>query len=148
MKIFLGADHAGYNLKEKIKAYLTEQQYDIEDLSPEFNGEDDYPDHAARVASKVSNRDNNKGILICGTGIGMSMAANKVRGIRAALCRDGPDMERARSHNDANILCLSGYNFKEEQIPQINNFLKAPFEGGRHRRRIDKLTTIEDTYRD
>ncbi|MFC1727885.1 RpiB/LacA/LacB family sugar-phosphate isomerase [Nanoarchaeota archaeon] len=143
-KIYIGSDHAGFKLKEKLKVYLA-KKYKIEDLSPECKEGDDYPEHALTVCKKVK-ATKGKGILICGTGIGMSMAANKIPGIRAALCSDTKCAKTSREVNDSNILALSGWGVKEKDAKKIADvWLKTKFSGAKRRvRRNQKLKKIEN----
>lgn len=144
MKIAIGSDHGGFQLKETVKAYLNENGYDIEDLGC-FSGESvDYPDFALKVAEKVASGEFEKGILMCGTGIGISISANKVKGIRAALCHDHLTASLAARHNNANILCMGGRTTGPETAKDIvDAWLNTPFEGGRHKRRLAKITEME-----
>lgn len=150
-KIFLGSDHAGHSLKEKVKEILEENNLRREhmsliiDLSPKNTPTDDYPDFAKKVSQNVLKNKDTQGILVCGTGIGMSIAANKFKGIRAALCRTQKDAKFAREHNDANILVLSGNTkYNENELRQlIYNFQELKFDGGRHQRRINKIKKTE-----
>lgn len=141
--IAIGSDHAGYNLKEEIIEHLKNCGFDILDIG--CNGEAcDYPDIAAEVSGCVANGKCEKGILICGTGVGMSMAANKVNGIRAALCADYYTAKFTRLHNDANILCMGARTIGSGTAFEIVKvFFETEFEGGRHQKRIDKLKDIE-----
>ena len=140
-KLFLGADHAGFAAKEKIKFYLERKKINYKDLSPKYSAGDDYPDHAFKVAKKVKQNKNHKGILICGSGVGMAMAANKIKGIRAVAAYDAYTAKMSRFHNDANILALRARIFtlpKTEEI--ISLWLKTRFSNAtRHKRRIKKL---------
>jgi len=145
VKVFLGADHAGYKLKEEIKVILDKAQVQYEDLAPKYNEGDDYPDIALKVCEKILET-KSMGILICGSGVGISIAANKVPGIRAALCHNARDLSLSREHNDANVLCLSGWMFDKEFGPEIVRWFNTPFEGGRHQRRVDKINKIEEYY--
>lgn len=144
MRIHLGADHAGYQMKEHVKAVLSAMGHDVVDLGT--NGEDsvDYPDYAEAVARAVASGAADAGVLVCGTGLGMAIAANRVRGVRAIQASD-PEMARmARAHNDANVLTLPGrYIGPEQAAAVLDAFLTTPFEGGRHQRRIDKIDEIE-----
>lgn len=143
--IFLGADHGGFGLKEEIKKYLSDSNYQFEDLGNSFlNEQDDFTDFAVLVAEKVVSV-NEKGILICGTGIGMSIAANKVKGAKAALCCNEYMAKQARAHNDANILCLGGRVLQKEEAQKIVlQFLKTEFEGAeRLIRRNNKIKQLE-----
>lgn len=145
MKIAIAADHGGYELKEHIKMIMDDMEIDYEDLGTDSVESVDYPDYALPVANKVANGEVDKGILICGTGIGMSIAANKVDGVRAALVHDCYTARVTRQHNDSNVLCLGGrtvgFNVAEE-IARI--WLQENFEGGRHERRVQKIMQIED----
>ena len=141
--IFIGSDHGGFELKEKIKAFLKEKGVEFEDLGTFSEESCDYPDIAKAVAQKVA-QTNSKGILICGTGIGMSIAANKVKGIRCALCHDAYTAEYSRKHNNANIIAFGGRTTGVEIAKQmVEIFLEEEFEGGRHKRRIDKIAKME-----
>jgi len=144
MKIAIGSDHGGFQLKETVKAYLNENGYDVEDLGC-FSGESvDYPDFALKVAEKVASGEFEKGILMCGTGIGISISANKVKGIRAALCHDHLTASLAARHNNANILCMGGRTTGPETAKDIvDAWLNTPFEGGRHKRRLAKIAEME-----
>lgn len=144
MKIAIGSDHRGYNLKQKIMDYLPDIGHTFQDFGCLSTDSVDYPDIAKKVAEMVASGEFESGILICGTGLGMSIAANKIKGIRAALCYDALAARRARKHNNANILCLKGEDvdiYSSLEIVQI--FLSTDFEGGRHARRIEKITTLE-----
>ena len=145
MRIAVGCDHRGRNLKQLVIKLLAEAKHDYKDFGTNSDESVDYPDIAREVGEAVAGGQYEHGILICGTGIGMSIAANKVRGIRAALCHNAFAARRARQHNDANILCLS----EEEGMglaPEIvETFLTTGFEGGQHQRRIDKITEIESS---
>lgn len=149
MMIALGADHAGYELKEVIKAHLQEKGIEIEDLGTYNTDSVDYPDYAYAVAQEVTSKKAEYGILCCGTGIGISIAANKVKGIRAALCSDEFSAEMTRRHNDANIICFGGRVIKPElAVKLVDIFLSTPFEGDKHLRRINKIADIENgTYK-
>jgi len=141
--IAIGCDHRGFALKQFIIKLLTESGHSYQDLGSYNTESVDYPDIAREVAEAVAKHDFECGILICSTGIGMSIAANKVKGIRAALCRDPFSARRARQHNDANILCLAA-ELGQELIPEIvETYLTAEFEGGRHQRRLDKVRNWE-----
>ena len=143
MRIAIGCDHRGLNLKQFVIKLLTKAGHSYEDFGGYTTDSVDYPDIAKTVAGAVANGDFSYGILICDTGIGMSMAANKVKGIRAALCHDAFSACRARQHNDANILCLAAAK-GEEPIPEIiDTFLTCQFEGGRHLQRINKIRAME-----
>jgi ribose 5-phosphate isomerase B len=139
VRVALGCDHRARKLKELVKAVLAEAGHACEDFGCHTEEAVDYPDIARQVALAVSSGSSQRGILMCGTGIGMSIAANKVKGIRAALCHNVFGALRARQHNDANILCL-GEEEGLDQVPEIvRAFLATGFEGGRHQRRVDKI---------
>ncbi len=145
MKIALGADHGGAQQKESLLAHLTQQGFEVTDLGASCaDGSVDYPDYALAVAHAVAAGVADFGILICGTGIGMAMAANKVAGIRAATVTDVNTAYLARQHNNANILCLSGrFTPPATNIEIVDAFIGAQFEGGRHQRRLDKIAEAE-----
>ena len=141
-KIYIGADSAGFNLKEEFKDYLSSLGYTVEDMGCDSTASCHYPEFASRVCEKVqADLEGSFGILICGTGIGMSMCANKHKGIRAAVCGDTHSAKMTRCHNDANVLCI-GANFtkKKKAIKMIKLFLTTAFEGGRHARRLKKIS--------
>ena len=144
MRIALGADHAGVALKTRVRQFLDARQLTYRDFGPTSDEVVDYPDYAAQVARGVACGTFDHGILICGSGVGMAIAANKIRGIRAAPV-DNPDAARlCREHNDANVLALGARTLSVEQALHIvEAFLATPFGGGRHQRRIDKITAIE-----
>lgn len=143
--IALGSDHGGYELKEEIKKYLTEKGVEVKDFGSYSPESVDYPDIAYKTATAVANGECEKGILCCGTGIGISIAANKVKGIRAACCSDCFSAKLTRQHNDANMLCMGGRVVGVGlALMMVDLFLETPFEGGRHQRRIDKITAIEE----
>ncbi len=142
MRIAIGCDHRGLKLKLAVMKLITDAGYSYEDVGCYTDEAVDYPDIALKVAKAVANGNFDRGILICSTGIGMCIAANKVNGIRAALCCDAFSAQRACQHNNANILCLGAEKAKE--IPEIvNAFLTCEFEGGRHQRRVDKIRDME-----
>jgi len=141
--IILGSDHAGFALKEFIKGYLTEKKFEIEDCGTVSEASVDYPDFGIRVAKKVASGEFDRGILICGTGLGMSMVANRFKKVRAALCHDIFSAMMSRRHNDSNILVLGGRVIGSELAREIvQTWLKTPFEDERHRKRIEKFDTI------
>ncbi|MCL2332120.1 MAG: ribose 5-phosphate isomerase B [Actinomycetia bacterium] len=146
MKLALGADHGGASQKESLFAQLTSQGYEVVDFGAGCaDGAVDYPDYALAVARAVAAGEADFGILICGTGIGMAMAANKVAGIRAATVTDVTTAYLARQHNNANILCLSGrFTPPDINLEIVDAFLGAQFEGGRHQRRLDKIAEAEN----
>ncbi|MCK5282980.1 MAG: ribose 5-phosphate isomerase B [Nanoarchaeota archaeon] len=143
MKVIIGSDHGGYGLKEKLKEYLASKGIDLEDMGTNSEESCDYPDYAAKAAKKVQET-GNTGILVCGTGIGMSMAANKFKGIRAALCYDEYTARMAREHNDANILCLGERTTKDEDAKKIVDVFLATDSSKeeRHKRRVNKISDI------
>ena len=145
MKIAIGSDHAGFKLKEVIKNYLVTLNYSVEDFGTHSEERADYPDFAFPVALNVANGNFEVAILICGTGIGMSIAANKVKGIRASLCNDLYTAHVAKEHNDANVLCMGGRVVGEEVAKEIVKvWLSSKFEGGRHSERLLKIKKYED----
>jgi ribose 5-phosphate isomerase B len=144
MKIALGSDHRGFEPKRRIHGLLKSWGHELLDLGTCESESCDYPDFAYQVALRVARGEVDRGILVCGTGIGMSIAANKVPGVRAALCHDSITAEMSRRHNDANILCLSADLLGDELIERLLHiWLETQFEGGRHQRRVDKITKIE-----
>jgi ribose 5-phosphate isomerase B len=145
MRIAIGSDHRGVELKKTIINLLEETGHEFEDFGSYNTESVDFPDFALQVAEGVAGGNFERGILICDTGIGMCIAANKVKGIRAALCYNAFNARRARQHNDANILCLGGGEGQlQDPVAEIvDAFLNTEFEGGRHQRRIDKITAME-----
>ncbi|MEG1886991.1 MAG: ribose 5-phosphate isomerase B [Oscillospiraceae bacterium] len=140
----IGCDHGGYELKEKIIAHLKEQNIRIKDVGSFEKQAVDYPEIALLVANEIVKKRARLGILICGTGIGMSLAANKVHGIRAAACSETFSAKYTRLHNNANILCLGGRVVGEgTAFEMVDLFINTPFEGGRHQRRVDAVMDIE-----
>lgn len=138
--ILIASDHAAFDLKQHLVAFLKEMHHEVHDLGVERVESVDYPDFAHRLAEGIQRGDAVQGILICGTGLGMSMAANRHAGIRAALCHDAYTAAMARKHNDANVLCLGARVLGAGVVEQIVRvFLSTPFEGGRHQRRVDKI---------
>ncbi len=139
-KIYIASDHAGFNLKEFIKDYLIENNISITDLGPAENKSVDYPDYAKKVANKIKLNKNNTGILVCGSGTGMAISANKTKKVRAAVCYNQKSTHLCRQHNNANILCIGARLSKKNEIKKIISiFLGTKFEGGRHLRRIKKI---------
>lgn len=142
MRIYIGSDHAGYQLKETLQVYLSEKGNDVVDLGCFTEDSVDYPDIAHEVSDKVVENPGSFGVLICGTGIGMSMAANVVPGARAALCTSPEMAEMARKHNNANVLCLGARLFEDDSAKEISDkFLGTLFEDNeeRHSRRVNKI---------
>lgn len=147
MRVALGSDHAGFEQKERIKTYLQDKGLEVADLGTNSADESvDYPDFALRVGRAVAGGDAEYGVLVCGTGVGMAMAANKVDGVRAANVTDPEFAKLARAHNDANVVAVSG-RFVPIEVNEsiIDAFLETPFEGGRHERRVDKIRSAEST---
>jgi ribose 5-phosphate isomerase B len=145
MRIAIGSDHRGYDAKRRIRSLLEQLGHEVLDVGPEGQQSVDYPDFAFQVALAVSERRVDRGILICGTGIGMCIAANKVKGVRAAPCHDSITAEMSRRHNDANVLCLSADLLGEELIDRmVRIWLETEFEGGRHGRRVEKIVKFEE----
>ncbi|MHC4404398.1 MAG: ribose 5-phosphate isomerase B [Planctomycetota bacterium] len=144
MRIAVGSDHRGVSLRAKIVHLLNELGHEILDVGTSDDHSVDYPDVAALVAQKVSLREVDRGVLICGTGLGMTIAANKFPGVRAAPCHDDLTAEMSRRHNDLNVLCLSGDMLGERLVDRLLEiFLKTEFEGGRHARRVAKIAQLE-----
>lgn len=147
MKIAMACDHGGLNLKREIIKHLQSQGYEVVDFGTDTFDSCDYPDYALPAAEAVANGECERGILVCSTGIGVSIVANKVKGVRCAHCHDTYCAEFTRLHNDSNVLALgekvvgSGYALKI-----VDTFLSTEFEGGRHQRRVDKITDIEQKY--
>ena len=139
-KIFISSDHAGFNLKELIKKYLNKKKIYFQDLGPNDDKSVDYPDYAHKVAKKVKSNKNNIGILVCGSGTGMNIAANKHKNIRAAQCFNLKSTKLSRLHNDANIITLgSRLITKKNALKFVSVFLNTKFDGGRHLRRVKKI---------
>src|SRR6266545_556201 len=144
MKIAIGSDHRGFEAKRRIVSLLQQLGHETHDLGPESKDSVDYPDYAFEVARAVGQGGAERGILICGTGIGMCIAANKVHGVRAAPCHDSITAEMSRRHNDANVLCLSADLMGDELIDRmVRIWLETPFDGGRHARRVEKIVRYE-----
>jgi ribose 5-phosphate isomerase B len=143
MNVAIGCDHRGIGFKKDVIEVLEEAGHEVKDFGTHTEDAVDYPDIAKEVGKAVVSGNSDRGILICGTGIGMCIAANKVDGIRAALCHNDFCSLRSRQHNDANILCMGSEVVKEEMPDIVNTFLNTEFEGGRHQRRVDKMKDIE-----
>lgn len=145
MRIAVGTDHRGYSIRSKVIELVERLGHEAEDVGT-FSGDAvDYPDIASLVARKVSRGEVDRGILVCGTGLGMCIAANKFRGVRAAPCHDDLTAEMSRRHNDTNILCLSADLLGERLIDRmVELWLSTPFEGGRHARRVEKISRLEE----
>lgn len=143
--IAIGSDHGGFELKEQVIAYLSQKGVEYKDFGTYDESSCDYPDIAKVVGEAVVNGECVRGILICGTGIGISIAANKIKGIRAALCSDVYSATMCRRHNNANILCLGGrVTGQELAFMIVDTYLNEEFEGDRHQRRIDKISALEN----
>ena len=146
MKIAIGSDHAGFGLKEEVRGLLKEGNFEVTDCGTDNTASVDYPDFGEKVSRLVSAGEVDRGILICGTGIGMSMVANKFPNVRAALCNDLFCARMSRLHNDANILVLGGRIIGKDLAAEIvRTWLETPFEGDRHMRRLLKIKKIEDS---
>ena len=143
MRIAIGCDHRGLDLKQFVIKLTAQMEHSYKDFGGYTTDPVDYPDIAQKVAGRVASGDFERGILICDTGIGMSIAANKVKGIRAALCHDAFSARRARQHNDANILCLGTRETQDTVRQIVEAFLTSQFEGGRHQKRLDKIKAME-----
>jgi len=145
MRIALGGDHAGFALKERVRDYLESKGFEVEDLGPATLEPVDYPDYAEKVAARVAAQEADFGVLMCGTGLGVAIAANKVPGIRAATCNDTLSAYFARAHNDANVLTMGGRLTDEATARKIvDTWLSTEFEGGRHARRVEKIGIIDE----
>jgi ribose 5-phosphate isomerase B len=150
MRIALGSDHAGYDLKQRARGWLRQRGAEVVDLGPQtLDPADDYPDYAQKVAESVVRGEADLGLMICSTGVGSCIAANKVAGVRAALCSDTSCARMSRSHNDANVLCLGAHVVDAALARDIlDTWLDTPFSGDeRHLRRLDKIALIESRLR-
>jgi ribose 5-phosphate isomerase B len=144
MRIAIGSDHRGFDVRRRIASVLQALGHEVLDVGPDGRESVDYPDYALPVALAVSVGRADRGILVDGTGIGMCIAANKVRGVRAAPCHDSITAEMSRRHNDANVLCISADLLGGELIERmVRTWLETPFEGGRHARRVEKIMRFE-----
>jgi ribose 5-phosphate isomerase B len=144
MRIAIGADHAGYELKERLKKFLEKQGHQLQDEGTVSNDSVDYPDYAAKVAHKVSGHQADVGLLVCGSGIGMAISANKVAGIRATTATSELEAQLSREHNDANVLAIGARLLKEDvAINIVQKFLTTAFAHGRHENRIKKISELE-----
>lgn len=140
LKVIIGSDHGGFHYKEAIIDYLKARNIEFVDIGTHTRESCDYPEIAQNLAKKVASGEFNRGILVCGTGIGMSIAANKIKGIRAALCGDTYSARVSRAHNNANVLCLGERVIGEHlALDIVDIWLKTGFEGGRHKRRVDMI---------
>jgi RpiB/LacA/LacB family sugar-phosphate isomerase len=144
MKIAVGADHAGFSLKQKLRRKLAEEGHEVVDFGTDSAEPCDYPDFAQSVGRDVARGRSDRGILVCSTGIGMAMAANKVDGVRAAPAESDDEVKLAREHNDANVLTLGArYVDENRAMEMVDIFLKTEFDGGRHARRVAKIAQLE-----
>ena len=145
LKVAIGADHAGFQAKKALAEFLRREGFEVQDVGAQNEeSSDDYPDFASRVAQLVSGGRCDRGILVCGTGIGMGMAANKFPGVRAAVCHNEYTAQAARSHNNANVLCMGGRVLTPQRMLKLTRiFLQTEAEGGRHKRRVDKIERME-----
>jgi ribose 5-phosphate isomerase B len=144
MRVAIGADHRGFDIRVKLVELVQRLGHEVTDVGAFTPDAVDYPDIAADVAHRVGRGEVDRGILVCGTGLGMCIAANKVHGVRAAPCHDDITAEMSRRHNDANVLCLSADMLGERLIDRmVEIWLTTPFEAGRHARRVDKITELE-----
>ncbi len=145
MKVAIASDHRGFAAKQQIKSILTQLGHEYLDFGAIDNNPIDYPDTAYLAATSVAKKQADRGILICATGLGMSIAANKIKGIRAVLCHDELSAQISRDHNDANVLCVSGDQINEVLLRKIVEvWLNTEFSGGRHERRVRKIAAIEE----
>ena len=139
-KICIASDHAGFNIKESIKHFLVNKNISIIDLGPMNENSVDYPDYAKKVSNRIKSKKSEIGILVCGSGTGMAISANKIKGIRAAVCYNSKSTTLSRKHNDANIISVGSRLTKKSIILKlVSMFLKTKFEGGRHLKRIKKI---------
>lgn len=144
MRISMGSDHAGFELKEEVKSQLEAAGHEVEDVGTHSPESTDYPPFAAKAAELVAGGEADKGVIVCGSGVGVSIVANKVDGIRAVNAHDPAEAEMSRRHNDANVVTLSGARLSPEQAkPIVEAFLSTDFEGGRHARRVGEITEVE-----
>ena len=144
MKIVVGSDHAGFALKEQVRPILESAGHEVVDVGTDSEESTDYPPYAADAARMVASGDAERAVLVCGSGVGVSIVANKVDGVRAVNAHDAEEAEMSRRHNDANVLTLAGRRLEEGNVPEIiERFLSTEFEGGRHQRRVDQITDVE-----
>lgn len=144
MKVALGSDHAGFELKEAIKKHLEKEGYSILDLGPYSEERVDYPDYGAKVGRAVVSKDADLGIVCCGSAEGISMAANKIKGVRCGIGYNDEVSKLLREHNDANVIAFAGRFMSEEEVmPRVDLFLNTEFAGGRHQTRVEKLEELE-----
>ncbi len=144
MKVALGSDHAGFELKEEIKKYLISKEYDVLDEGPSTPDRVDYPDYGAKVGRVVASKEADYGIVCCGSAEGISIAANKIKGIRCGIGYNDEVSKLLRQHNDGNMIAFAGrFMTVEEVLPRVDLFLNTPFEGGRHVERVAKIANLE-----
>ncbi len=144
MKISLGSDHAGFELKEQIKTYLLNKGYEVIDEGPTSLERVDYPDYGAKVGRRVVSKEADFGIVCCGSAEGISIAANKIKGVRCGIGYNDEVSKLLRQHNDANVIAFAGrFMSVEEVLPRVDLFLNTPFEGGRHSQRVEKIKELE-----
>ena len=144
MKIAVGSDHAGFALKEQVRPLLESAGHEVVDVGTDSEESTDYPRYASQAARMVADGDADRAVLCCGSGVGVSIVANKVDGVRAVNAHDPDEAEMSRRHNDANVLALAGRRLEEGDAAQIvERFLGTDFEGGRHERRVDQITAVE-----
>ena len=149
MEIVLGSDHGGYELKADLRAYLSERNITVCDMGVANETPADYPEIARAVAEKISRKEFTRGILVCGSGIGMSIVANRFPGVRAALCHDLSSARLSREHNDANLLVLGGRFLGKELAREITQvWLESAFQGGRHQRRLDQIESLDQEIKE
>lgn len=142
--IVIGSDHAGYKAKEELKAMLQKKGFNVVDVGASSEESTDYPDYAVKVGQAVSSGQAKQGVLVCGTGIGMCITANKIKGVRAALITDELTAEMSRKHNDANVFCAGARVIATDKMKQLlEKFLSTSFEGGRHERRVQKMNDLD-----
>jgi ribose 5-phosphate isomerase B len=145
MKVLVGSDHRGFEIKQIVRDIIKQSGHECIDVGTNDNNPVDYPDIAYEAATAVSQKKADRALLVCATGLGMSIAANKVKGIRAALCHDELCARISRDHNDANVLCIAGDQIGEVMIRKmVETWLDTEFSGGRHKRRVRKITAIEE----
>lgn len=144
MKIAMGSDHAGFELKEAVKARLEGEGHQVVDVGTDSAESTDYPPYAAKASRMVARGEADRGVLVCGSGVGVSIVANKVHGVRAVNAHDTEEAELSRRHNDANVVTLAGRRISPDQAaPIVDTFLATEFEGGRHQRRVDEIGVVE-----
>lgn len=148
MKLAIGSDHAGYEAKEGLARWLGDNGHEVENLGTDGPDSVDYPAFAFAVGRRVASGGVDLGVLVCGTGIGMSIAANRLRGVRAARCTDAYSARMARRHNDANVLCVGArISGRDVLLDILATFVSTPFDGGRHRRRVDRIDDVDEEGR-